>query len=59
MLTGREIVHTMAQEKNPHAVALGRLATAGRMKHISPQRRREIAVHAARARWAKKKARAK
>jgi hypothetical protein len=37
--------------KNPVAVALARL----RAKRLSPERRREIARQAARARWAKKR----
>jgi hypothetical protein len=42
--------------KNKHAVALGRLAHEGRMKRISPERRKEIAKIAAAARWGKSRA---
>ena len=42
-------------DKNPHAVALGRLGGLkggqARKKRLSPERRREIARKAARARW--------
>ena len=41
------------RRKNPHAVALGKLAHEGRMKRISPARRAEIGRIAAAARWAK------
>ncbi|MGH9747222.1 MAG: hypothetical protein ACRD59_14080 [Candidatus Acidiferrales bacterium] len=45
--------------KNPAAVALGRLGGLkggkARMKKLSPERRREIAMNAARTRWAKEK----
>lgn len=45
------------QGKNPAAVALGRLGGLkggkARMKKLSPERRREIAMTAARTRWAK------
>ena len=44
-------------EKNPHAVALGRLGglKGGRMRviNLTPERRREIAQKGARARWGK------
>jgi hypothetical protein len=44
--------------KNPHAVALGRLggkkSGEARLEKITPERRREIARMAAKARWAKK-----
>ncbi|MEM7481604.1 MAG: hypothetical protein AAF481_10560 [Acidobacteriota bacterium] len=44
-------------EKNPHAVALGRLGGKrggkARAAKLSPERRREIAKQAALARWAK------
>jgi hypothetical protein len=46
--------------KNPAAVALGKLggSKGGRIRaeRLSPEQRREIAQHAARARWAKEKA---
>jgi hypothetical protein len=42
-------------DKNPHAVALGRLGGqkggAARAKKLTPERRQEIARKAARARW--------
>ncbi len=45
------------REKNPHAVALGKLGGAkggtARAKALSPQRRKEIAQKAAEARWVK------
>ena len=49
-----------AQEstKNPHAVALGRLggkkSGKARLEKITPERRKEIARIAAKARWSKK-----
>ena len=39
------------RRKNPHAVALAKLAHEGRMKRITPARRREIAKIANAARW--------
>lgn len=49
----------MAKEKNPHAVALGKLGGAKggkkRAAKLSPERRREIAQKAIAARWAKRK----
>jgi predicted KAP-like P-loop ATPase len=46
-------------QKNPAAVALGRLGGLkggkARMKKLTPERRRQIASEAARARWAKGK----
>jgi hypothetical protein len=48
------------KRKNPHAAAMARLgakkAAKARMEKISPEQRREIARNAAKARWAKKKA---
>ncbi len=48
---------TGGSEKNPHAVALGRLGGkkggAARAKKLSKKRRSEIARLAARARWGK------
>jgi len=48
----------MARKKNPAAVALGRLggkkSAAGRMKKLTPEQRKQIAKHAALARWGKK-----
>ncbi|MGH2561636.1 MAG: hypothetical protein ACRDJH_21420 [Thermomicrobiales bacterium] len=45
-------------DKNPHAVALGRMGGAkggpARAKKLSPERRREIARQAAAARWGDK-----
>jgi hypothetical protein len=47
-----------ATQKNPHAAALGRLGGLkggpARAAALSPLRRREIALHAARARWARR-----
>lgn len=47
------------RKKNPAAVALGRLGGLkggkARMDALSPERRRQIASNAARARWAKEK----
>jgi hypothetical protein len=47
------------KKKNPHAVALSKLgAKKGgetRAANLSPEKRREIARRAARARWAKNK----
>jgi hypothetical protein len=46
-------------KKNPAAVALGRLGGLkggkARAKKLTPERRREIAVQAVKARWARKK----
>ena len=41
--------------KNPHAVALGRKGGRARIHKLTAEERREIAVKAARARWAKAK----
>jgi hypothetical protein len=47
----------MAKKKNPHAVALGKMggSKGGKIRaaRLSPERRREIAQKAIRARWAK------
>ena len=43
------------KEKNPNAVALGRLGAKARQEKLTPERRREIARNAIRARWAKTK----
>jgi len=47
----------MSKKKNPHAVALGRMggSKGGKVRaaRLSPERRREIAQKAIRARWAK------
>ena len=49
----------MAKRKNAAAVALGRLGGLkggkARAKKLTAERRREIAVQAVKARWAKKK----
>ena len=49
----------MAEEKNPAAVALGKLGASkggkARAEKLSPERRKEIARKAAKARWAKKR----
>jgi hypothetical protein len=43
------------KEKNPNAVALGRLGAKARQEKLSPERRRAIAQKAIRARWSKTK----
>jgi len=43
------------KEKNPNAVALGRLGAKARQEKLSPEQRRKIALNAIRARWAKTK----
>jgi len=47
----------MAQkkDKNPHAVALGQLGARARSQKLTPEKRREIAQKAIRARWAKER----
>ena len=49
----------MSEEKNPAAVALGKLGGAkggkARAEKLTPEQRSEIARKAAKARWAKKK----
>jgi hypothetical protein len=49
----------MAEEKNPAAVALGKLGASkggkARAKKLSDERKSEIARKAANARWAKKR----
>jgi hypothetical protein len=49
----------MAEEKNPAAVALGKLGASkggkARAEKLTPKRRKEIAKKAAEARWAKKR----
>ena len=49
----------MSEEKNPAAVALGKLGASkggkARAKKLSPEERSAIAKRAARARWAKKR----
>jgi len=49
----------MAEEKNPAAVALGKLGGAkggkARAKNMTPEERSESARKAAKARWAKKR----
>jgi len=51
------IVEKATKEKNPHAQALGRLGglVGGRARadKLSPEKRKEIAVKASKARWAK------
>jgi len=41
------------KEKNPNAVALGRLGAKARQEKLTPEQRRKIAQKAIRARWAK------
>jgi hypothetical protein len=43
------------REKNPNAVALGRLGAKARQAKLTPEQRQEIARKAIRARWAKTK----
>lgn len=49
--------------KNPHAVALGKLAgkksAAGRMKKLTPEQRQAIAKKAVETRWARYRAKRK
>jgi hypothetical protein len=51
----------MAEEKNPAAVALGKLGASkggkARAEKLTPEERKEIARKAAKARWAKKQQR--
>jgi hypothetical protein len=56
---GKAIVDaTTEEEKNPHAVALGRLGGLkggrSRIDSMTPKQRRESARKAAKARWSKK-----
>jgi hypothetical protein len=50
---------SMAKQKNPAAVALGRLggkkSAKGRMEKMTPEQRKEVARQAAKARWTAKK----
>lgn len=52
------IVDKATKEKNPNAVALGRLGGQkggkARAEKLTPEQRKEIAKRAAQARWAKK-----
>jgi hypothetical protein len=41
------------KEKNPNAVALGRLGARARQAKLTPEQRRAIAQKAIRARWSK------
>jgi len=41
------------KEKNPNAVALGRLGAKARQEKLTPEQRRAIAQKAIRARWSK------
>jgi hypothetical protein len=47
------------KQKNPHAVALGRLGAKARLEKLTPEHRREIAKKAINARWAKGKKKAR
>jgi hypothetical protein len=53
----KEPIQTSAKEKNPAAVTLGRLGGLkggkARAKKLSPKKRRNIAIKAAKARWSK------
>jgi hypothetical protein len=54
----QENLQSIADDKNPHAVALGRLGGLkggkARAESLSPKKRQQIARKAARARWGKK-----
>ena len=56
--TPKKPIQTPTKEKNPAAVALGRLGGLkggkARAEKLSPKKRKEIARKAAKARWAKK-----
>jgi hypothetical protein len=43
------------EEKNPHAMALGRLGGKARLQKLTPERRRDIAKKAIEARWIKQR----
>ena len=43
------------KDKNPNAVALGKLGAKARLEKLTPEQRRAIAQKAIRARWAKEK----
>ena len=43
------------KDKNPHAMALGRLGGKARLQKLSREQRRQIAKKAIEARWAKEK----
>ncbi len=43
------------QDKNPHAMALGRLGGKARLQKLSREQRRQIAKKAIEARWTKEK----
>lgn len=51
------------RKKNPHALALGKLGWSkggkARAKALTPERRKEIAINAIKARWAKNKQKGK
>jgi hypothetical protein len=51
--TGDTEYKTTPSNKNPAAVALGRLGGLKRNKQLTPEQRRELAKKAARARWSK------
>ena len=59
ILLAASIVEQATSEKNPAAVALGKLGGKkggpARAEKLSPERRSEIAKKAAQTRWAKKK----
>jgi hypothetical protein len=54
----RSCREVLQMKKNPAAVALGRRgglkSGKARMKNLTPEKRSELARHAAQARWAKK-----
>jgi hypothetical protein len=41
------------RDKNPHAVALGRIGGKARLQKLTPEKRREIARKAINTRWAR------
>jgi hypothetical protein len=45
------------RDKNPHAVALGRIGGKARLQKLTPEKRREISQKAIKTRWAKAKKR--
>lgn len=56
--TGQQADPNLDKDKNPHAVALGRLGGLkggkARAKKLTPKQRKDIATKAAKKRWSKK-----
>jgi hypothetical protein len=50
---------TSEPEKNPAAVALGKLGAAARIRSTTAKQRTDVARHAAKVRWGKVKAKGK